>query len=81
MADLRSEILKLPAYSHDFAPSDYYLFPNIKKHFKRRKFPSIEETTLDADRWFAAQPKEFFLYALKKLEKRSHNCVELRRNM
>jgi hypothetical protein len=27
---------------------------------------------------FAAQPKEFFLYGLKKLEQRSHKCVELR---
>jgi hypothetical protein len=30
---------------------------------------------------FAAQPKEFFLDGLKKLEQRSHKCVELRRNM
>jgi hypothetical protein len=32
-------------------------------------------------RWlflFAAQPKEFFLNVLKKLEQRSHKCVELR---
>jgi hypothetical protein len=28
--------------------------------------------------WFAAQPKEFFLDGLKKLEQRSHKCVELR---
>jgi hypothetical protein len=27
---------------------------------------------------FAAQPKEFFLDGLKKLEQRSHECVELR---
>jgi hypothetical protein len=27
---------------------------------------------------FAAQPKEFFLDGLKKLEERSHKCVELR---
>jgi hypothetical protein len=27
---------------------------------------------------FAAQPKEFFLERLKKLEQRSHKCVELR---
>jgi hypothetical protein len=27
---------------------------------------------------FAAQPKEFFLEGLKKLEQRSHKCVELR---
>jgi hypothetical protein len=30
---------------------------------------------------FAAQPKEFFLDGLKKLEQRSHNCVELRENI
>jgi hypothetical protein len=28
--------------------------------------------------WLAAQPKEFFLDGLKKLEQRSHKCVELR---
>jgi hypothetical protein len=27
---------------------------------------------------FAAQPKEFFLDGLKRLEQRSHKCVELR---
>jgi hypothetical protein len=27
---------------------------------------------------FAAQPKEFFLDGLKKLEQRNHKCVELR---
>jgi hypothetical protein len=27
---------------------------------------------------FAAQPKEFFLGGLKKLEQRNHKCVELR---
>jgi hypothetical protein len=27
---------------------------------------------------FATQPKEFFLDGLKKLEQRSHKCVELR---
>jgi hypothetical protein len=27
---------------------------------------------------FAAQPNEFFLDRLKKLEKRSHKCVEVR---
>jgi hypothetical protein len=30
---------------------------------------------------FTAQPKEFFLDGLKKLEQRSHKCVELRRGI
>jgi hypothetical protein len=29
----------------------------------------------------AAQPKEFFLYGLKKLEQLSHKCVELKGNI
>jgi hypothetical protein len=48
------------------APSDHYLFPNLKKHLKERKFSSIEEPTLAEDGWFAAQLKEFFLDGLKK---------------
>jgi hypothetical protein len=30
---------------------------------------------------FAAEPKEFFLNGLKKLEQRSHKCEELRGNI
>jgi hypothetical protein len=41
--------------------SDYYLFPNLKKHLEGRKFSSTEEATLAADEWFAAQSTEFFL--------------------
>jgi hypothetical protein len=32
LADLHFEVLKHPAYSPDLAPSNYYLFPNLKKH-------------------------------------------------
>jgi hypothetical protein len=49
LADLHFEVLKHPAYSSDLAPLDYYLFSNLKKHLKDRKFSSIEEATLAAD--------------------------------
>jgi hypothetical protein len=52
LADLHLEVLKHLAYSPDLTHSGYCL----------------EETTLAADRWFAAQPKELYLDALKKLE-------------
>jgi hypothetical protein len=81
LADLHFEVLKYLAHSPDLAPSDYYLFPNLKKHLKGRKFSRIEEATSTADGWFAAHPKEFFLDGLKKLEQRSHKCVEPRGNM
>jgi hypothetical protein len=79
LADLHFEVLKHPAYSPALAHLDYYLFPNLKKRLKGRKFSSTEEATSAADGWFAAQPKDFFLDGLEKLEQRSHKCVELRR--
>jgi hypothetical protein len=60
--------MKHPVYSPDLAPSDYYIFPPLKKHLKGRKFSSIEEATSSAGGRFAAQPKDFFLDGLKKLE-------------
>jgi hypothetical protein len=72
LADVHFEVSNHPDYSPDLA-----LFLNFKKHLKGRKFSSIEEAALAADRWFAAQPKEFFLDGLKKLEQRSNKCVKL----
>jgi hypothetical protein len=59
------------------APSDYYLFPNFRKHFKGGKFSFIEEFTLDEDVWFATQSSEFFLARLKTLQQQRHKCVGL----
>jgi hypothetical protein len=44
---------------------------------KGRRFLSTDEATLSAGGWFAVQPI-FFLDGLKKLEQRTHKCVELR---
>jgi hypothetical protein len=59
LADLHFEVLKHQANSHDLAPSDYYLFLILKKHLKESKFSSINEATLAADGWVAAQKKNF----------------------
>jgi hypothetical protein len=72
LADIHSEVLKHQTYSTDLARSDYYLFPNLNIHLKGSKYSNNEEATL------AAQSKEFFFGCLKKLEQRSHKCVELR---
>jgi histone-lysine N-methyltransferase SETMAR len=68
LEDIHFEFIKTPAYSPDLAPYDYYIFPNLKKHLKGRKFASNEKATLAADWWLAAQQKEVFLDGLKKLE-------------
>jgi hypothetical protein len=45
--------------SSDLAHSNYYIFLNLKKHIKGRKFTDTE-ATLAANRRFAAQQKQFF---------------------
>lgn len=37
------DILNHPPYSPDLAPSDYYLFPKIKKELRGKKFSTDEE--------------------------------------
>jgi hypothetical protein len=66
LADLRFEVLKHPAYSADLAPSDYCLFPNLKKQLKGRKFSSTEKATLAVDGWLSPVAC-CFLYKAKDL--------------
>ena len=37
------ELIPQRAYSPDLAPSDYFLFPNLKKDIRGRHFRSNEE--------------------------------------
>ena len=40
-----------PAYSPDLAPSDYFLFPNLKKDIRGRHFQSKEEVVGAVEEW------------------------------
>ena len=37
------ELIPYPAYLSDLAPSDFFLFPNLKKDIRGRHFQSDEE--------------------------------------
>jgi hypothetical protein len=63
-----------PAYSPDLTPSDYNLFPNLKKDLKGRKFESIEEGQEAAMQWLRSQRKEFGRAGLVKLRDRWLKC-------
>jgi len=67
-----------PPYSPDLTPSDYHLFPGLKKQLKSRHFSSDAEVTAAAETWLNGQSSEFFLSGLQKLEQRAKKCVELR---
>jgi len=49
-----------PPYSPDLAPSDYHLFPGLKKQLKCRHFSSDAEVIAAAELWLDRQSSEFF---------------------
>lgn len=51
------EILPHPPYSPDLAPSDYYLFPNLKKELRGKKFSSDEEVKEAVSAYFLDKDK------------------------
>jgi hypothetical protein len=61
-------------------------FPNHVRYFTLRFHTFLSAVGVPISLWlflfpvflFAAQPKEFFLAGLKKLEQQRHRCVELK---
>jgi len=65
-AYLGFQCLDHPSYSPDLAPSDFLLFPGLKKkQLKVRHFSSDAELIAAAETWSDGQPSEFFLMPCK----------------
>ena len=62
------QCLDHPPCSPDVAPSDYHLFPGLKKQSKGHHFSSDAEVIAAAETWLDGQLSEFFLSGLQKLE-------------
>jgi len=60
LAYLGFQCLDQPPYSPDLAPSDYHLFPGLKKQLKDRHFSSEAEVIAAAETWLDGQTSEFF---------------------
>jgi len=78
MAYLGFQCLDHPPYSPDLAPSDYHLFPGLKKQLKGCHFSSDAEVTAAAEIWLDGQPSQFFLRVLQKLEQQAKKSIQLR---
>jgi len=59
-------------------PSDYHLFPGLKKQMKGRHFSSDTEVIAAAETWLDRQRSEVFLSGLQKLEQGAKKCIDLR---
>ena len=66
----RYELIPHPAYSPDQAPSDFFLFPNLKKDICKSHFRSNEEVVTAVEEWVNGKDPDFFSSGMIALEHR-----------
>ena len=74
------ELIPHPAYSPDLAPSDFFLFPNLKKDIRGLHFQSDEEVVTAVEEWVNGKDPDFFTSGLMALEHRWSKCITLEGN-
>ena len=74
------ELIPHPANSPDLAPSDFFLFPNLKKDFCGLHFWSDEEVVMAVEEWVNGKDPDFFSSGLMALEHRWSKCITLEGN-
>lgn len=70
------EIVPHPPYSPDLAPSDFWLFRNMKKVMRGRMFESADDVKEEVTRFFVKCEKNFFESAFSELVQRWQKCVD-----
>ena len=74
------ELIPHPAYLPDLAPSDFFLFPNLKKDICGRHFRSDEEVMTEVEERINGKDPDFFSSGLMALEHRWSKCITLEDN-
>ena len=65
LAYLGFQCLDHPPYSPDLTPSDYHLFPGLKKQLKGHHFSFDAEVIVAEETWLDGQTSEFFEWLAK----------------
>ena len=73
--ELSFELLPHPPYSPNLAPSNYYLFADLKKMLQGKRFYSKEEVITKTNAHFEAKDKSFYKKGIEMLKKRWTDCV------
>jgi len=68
-------VLEHPAYSPDLVPSDFILFPKIKKILKGRHFDDIDDIRGNTTAALKVFPQNHFQNCLEGRTRRWHRCI------
>ena len=74
------ELIPHPGYSPDLAPSDFFLFPNLKKDIHGLHLQSDEEVVTAVEEWVNGKDPDFFSSELMALEHCWSKCITLEGN-
>lgn len=74
---LHFELVPHPPYSPDLAPSDFFLFKNLKKFLAGQRFLSNSEVITSVAGYFADLDKFAYKNGIKDFEKRLIKCIQL----
>ncbi|XP_025829860.1 uncharacterized protein LOC112904322 [Agrilus planipennis] len=75
--DLKFELMPHPPYSPDLAPSDYFLFPNLKKWLGGKRFADNEEVIEAVNGYFEELDESVYRDGINRLEHRYEKCISL----
>ena len=78
--DLSIELPPRPPYSSGLAPSDYWLFAELKKMLQGKRFGSNEEVIAETEAYFENKDESFYKKGIEKLEKRWNEYITLEGN-
>ncbi|KZC13398.1 Histone-lysine N-methyltransferase SETMAR [Dufourea novaeangliae] len=76
--ELKFELLHHAPYSPDLAPSDYFLFPNLKKWLGGKRFANNEEVESAVDGYFEELDGSRYKQGIEAIEHRWEKCIELK---
>ena len=69
------ELADHPPYSSDLAPSDYFLFPNMKKHLAGKQYLTGDEVISAVEDFFEDQDESFYTTGIQTLQHLWMKCV------
>ena len=72
------KMLPHPSCSPDLAPSDFYLFSQLKFHLRGQRFDGDHGVFDAVEAYLGAQDASFFHHGIAKLEQRWAKCIEVR---
>ena len=75
--ELHLELLLHTPYSPDLAPSNYWLYADLKRMLQGKRFSFNKEVISETEVYFEAKDKSFYEKGIKLLEKCWNQCITL----